>query len=589
MSVSLNQPLGTDFHLRSKINENTQIIEDSINTLDEVSTSFQDRYNYKYIVLTDDDSKESTYTVWYPLLTSYGIQGSVSAIMISSDYPGNATTAQLLEMQTAGFDIMNHSSSGDTITTANMETIIPYSLGIAETKGYIAAQEIFVYPNGNDDDEVEAYVAGLFISALGITGTGNSAPYVLSNMHRINVDDSQDLATITAYVYSQLDSHDMVILANHSYNGVTNLTAILDHYDGDSTVRFITMRQFIHLFDLRTVAEERRRTFLLETAVVTLNSIQLTEDKTLYVSNTGSDTTGDGSESLPYATPNKALEMIPNNLNGFTATIMIAAGTYASFSAQDFFGGTLVLNVDTSTTVNFIGYSVINNCSYVLITGGGVLNITETTLDALEISQSNVRTSNIDLELDAVAGTGLYVQDFAKVIISKLIVDNCLDAILVEDNSKLELADVEGTGNTVGFHSGVGGLISFITSTLTATTLYQIDTGSEILNNITTTISNINLTSATTHIAIRRGSAVEYKLEGVTSTWTAGSTYQVGALPAWCYPSDANYKHELKLSYITDTEYSGLINITTAGLVYITPRSAMSSLDIQIDVTFIPV
>lgn len=83
------------------------------------------------------------------------------------------------------------------------------------------------------------------------------------------------------------------------------------------------------------------------------------EDIEVHVSITGSDTTGDGSESNPYATITKALSMIPKNLNGFECTIGIMGGTYAeTVSIRGFVGGTVTLTGTTGTTVNIAGLDI---------------------------------------------------------------------------------------------------------------------------------------------------------------------------------------------------------------------------------------
>ena len=48
---------------------------------------------------------------------------------------------------------------------------------------------------------------------------------------------------------------------------------------------------------------------------------------TIYVATTGSDTTGDGTSGKPYATPNKALSILPKFID-HRYIIDIAAGSY---------------------------------------------------------------------------------------------------------------------------------------------------------------------------------------------------------------------------------------------------------------------
>lgn len=58
----------------------------------------------------------------------------------------------------------------------------------------------------------------------------------------------------------------------------------------------------------------------------------LTQNISLYVSTTGSDTTGNGSATAPWATVQKASNYIQStlDLNGFTATVNVAAGSYSA-------------------------------------------------------------------------------------------------------------------------------------------------------------------------------------------------------------------------------------------------------------------
>ena len=73
----------------------------------------------------------------------------------------------------------------------------------------------------------------------------------------------------------------------------------------------------------------------------------LQADVTVYVSPTGSDTEGDGSQEAPYFSINKAVAGLPKNLNGHTAIIDMAAGTYNYTSQQgvsDFVGGAIKIS-----------------------------------------------------------------------------------------------------------------------------------------------------------------------------------------------------------------------------------------------------
>lgn len=67
----------------------------------------------------------------------------------------------------------------------------------------------------------------------------------------------------------------------------------------------------------------------LTTAIADLSSVE-TVSRTIYISTTGSDSSGDGSAGTPYATFLKAIQTIKPNINsGITITIDVAAGTYS--------------------------------------------------------------------------------------------------------------------------------------------------------------------------------------------------------------------------------------------------------------------
>ncbi|MBE5991886.1 MAG: hypothetical protein E7247_05755 [Paenibacillaceae bacterium] len=79
----------------------------------------------------------------------------------------------------------------------------------------------------------------------------------------------------------------------------------------------------------------------------------LTGDINIYVSTTGSDTTGDGSKLNPYASIGKALSVVPKNLNGFTASIYVSDGTYAEdVSINGIKNGLLILRRDGVEELN---------------------------------------------------------------------------------------------------------------------------------------------------------------------------------------------------------------------------------------------
>ncbi|MEY8355268.1 hypothetical protein AALB39_18190 [Lachnospiraceae bacterium 54-53] len=83
----------------------------------------------------------------------------------------------------------------------------------------------------------------------------------------------------------------------------------------------------------------------------------LMADTALHVSLSGSDSTGDGSSATPFQTIARALAEIPKDLNGRTATINIAAGTYSeAVAVQGYYAGTLnIIGAGSTTTISETG------------------------------------------------------------------------------------------------------------------------------------------------------------------------------------------------------------------------------------------
>ena len=88
------------------------------------------------------------------------------------------------------------------------------------------------------------------------------------------------------------------------------------------------------------------------------SGLMLYANVTYYVDTTGSDVTGDGSAGFPFATANHALSLIPKNLNGFIASVVLNAGSYTDYIYADyFFGGELHIGGGGSygTTITYSG------------------------------------------------------------------------------------------------------------------------------------------------------------------------------------------------------------------------------------------
>lgn len=85
-----------------------------------------------------------------------------------------------------------------------------------------------------------------------------------------------------------------------------------------------------------------------ELITTSIGQKMLTSDVTVYVATTGSDTKGDGSQSNPFATIQKAVDKCPPVCKPYEYTISISNGTYVGANIA---GKDIVLTT-TSTTPN---------------------------------------------------------------------------------------------------------------------------------------------------------------------------------------------------------------------------------------------
>jgi hypothetical protein len=103
-------------------------------------------------------------------------------------------------------------------------------------------------------------------------------------------------------------------MANKQVNQLTELTSAID-------------ADLVPVYDTQESGSEKLKKMTLDNF---RSSLPITTDTTAYVATTGSDTTGDGSESSPFATINKAFDSLkdrPINPDAFV-TIQVADGHY---------------------------------------------------------------------------------------------------------------------------------------------------------------------------------------------------------------------------------------------------------------------
>ena len=221
----------------------------------------------------------------------------------------------------------------------------------------------------------------------------------------------------------------------------------------------------------------------------------LTGDVTLYVATTGSDVTGDGTSAAPYATIQKAVDSLPKWLDGYTATIDIANGTYEeALRVSGFQGGILAIGYAfRSVTVRSV---TVNASSTVRLelsiartagTGGTPLSVRNGSSvmigDNMVIDGGGLG-SGIEVETGSLLYTGEDLMDDLRTTIN-----NCpYNAVYVTGGSRIQLSIVQGSNNKTGFRAN-GGTIIYSSSTLTATTLHVTTNGGRIYAGAQTSVT----------------------------------------------------------------------------------------------------
>ena len=215
----------------------------------------------------------------------------------------------------------------------------------------------------------------------------------------------------------------------------------------------------------------------------------LTGSVTVYVSKSGSDTTGDGSSAAPFLTVTKALNSLPKVFGGFSATIDIAAGTYDERAVIDgFVGGRLTLGV-AGRSVTLRGITVMSS-NYVRI---AVSNLTYAAGHAgtkLYIAYgADVQIiNNLTINAGSQQDYGIALEQGSRLVATThtVTVSNCgRAAILATQGSLACFNAVAGSGNTnFGLAATYGSIVSYGSKTISASSGDYQNTGGRVLTGM---------------------------------------------------------------------------------------------------------
>lgn len=178
---------------------------------------------------------------------------------------------------------------------------------------------------------------------------------------------------------------------------------------------------------------------------------------TVYVSTSGNDASGTGLASAPYRTIGRALESVPRNLNGKTALISIAAGTYAEHVVVSGYNdGILILGGEYGDTVTINSLEV----------SGSICEIRDISLSVVSGGIAVIKGSTLLAYTDIqVSGSmrGLHLLGGSRFRTDSLLTVNgsSAAAVQVSGASMAYLYDLAGSDNENAIISEEGSLISY--------------------------------------------------------------------------------------------------------------------------------
>lgn len=212
-----------------------------------------------------------------------------------------------------------------------------------------------------------------------------------------------------------------------------------------------------------------------------VQDIGLTANMTLYVSTAGSNDLGDGSAANPYATIQKALSSVPKNLNGYTATINIAAGTYdENVGVSSTYGGVISLSGAQGAAVQINSLQVVHGAdvqiSNIVLTVNGMIGT-----NAIVVTNARLMCFG-KVSVISSAQTGVYANQNAYAQFVDLTVSNAtLAAVNAVNASRVVLTNVAIESIVPrGLQAQFGAMIAYNAAAIAASVQYSTAHGGRI-------------------------------------------------------------------------------------------------------------
>lgn len=277
-------------------------------------------------------------------------------------------------------------------------------------------------------------------------------------------------------------------------SGTGNTNGIMLGRDGTACLAFLTETTITGTYPINNaggsayvVTPNGGTRLLTEKDLVDYDLTKLQSHLSIYVATTGNDTYGDGTSGKPYGTIQRAINSIPKNLNGNTATVNVMSGTYVGYKVNGFRNGVIkVLGASAKeqtqnfiiTTLVQINDNSVQDCQVVGFTFKDEVYV--------------IGSSNVTLLYNIMNNTnktkdGITISGGSNVSIQLSTISNRRNGIVLAYSSLASIYSLDGTGNDIGINngtsSGSSGIVILSNCTITGTTPYATNYGGIIIKD----------------------------------------------------------------------------------------------------------
>ena len=211
----------------------------------------------------------------------------------------------------------------------------------------------------------------------------------------------------------------------------------------------------------------------------------------LYVSASGNDTTGNGSQAAPFKTVTKAMSIIGTDLGGASARIYVAPGTYSeSIYLQGVSNGSLLISAtDFNNRPTFTNIVSITDCDSVTLSGI-IIN-----QSAFPNAVSVVRSFYAYLDRCSITGSSargcVSASEGSCVYLYSCTFNSAITVITSTSGARVAASNCNGSGNGTVFMASDNGLITDgLANSIAGATKYLTANGGRVFAGAQTSVPN---------------------------------------------------------------------------------------------------